>query len=155
MCYLYHMRAVVQRVNDAHVEIGGAVTGAIGRGLLVLVGVEKADTEQDADYLADKIIGLRIFPDQAGKMNRSVVEVGGAVLVVSQFTLYGDARNGRRPSYTCAAEPQKALGLYRQLIQLLRSRSFVVEEGEFAASMEVRYCNVGPITILLDSRKLF
>ena len=149
------MRAVVQRVQDCAVSVEGRVTGRIEKGLLVYLGVGQDDNEEDLNYIAEKIAHLRIFPDTQGKMNLSVTDLGLSILVVSQFTLYGDARNGRRPSYTCAAEPQKALGLYRQLIQLLRSRSFVVEEGEFAASMEVRYCNVGPITILLDSRKLF
>jgi D-tyrosyl-tRNA(Tyr) deacylase len=149
------MRAVVQRVQDCAVSVEGRVTGRIEKGLLVYLGVGQDDNEEDLNYIAEKIAHLRIFPDAQGKMNLSVTDLGQSILVVSQFTLYGDARNGRRPSYTCAAEPQKALGLYRQLIQLLRSRSFVVEEGEFAASMEVRYCNVGPITILLDSRKLF
>jgi len=149
------MRAVVQRVQDCAVSVEGRVTGRIEKGLLVYLGVGQDDGEEDLKYIAEKVAHLRIFPDAQGKMNLSVTDLGLSILVVSQFTLYGDARNGRRPSYTCAAEPQKALALYRQLIQELRSRNFVVEEGEFAASMEVRYCNVGPITILLDSRKLF
>jgi D-tyrosyl-tRNA(Tyr) deacylase len=149
------MRAVVQRVQDCAVSVEGRVTGRIETGLLVYLGVGQEDTEEDLAYIADKVAHLRIFPDANGKMNLSASDLGLSILVVSQFTLYGDARNGRRPSYSSAAEPQKARQLYAQLIQELRSRGFAVEEGEFAASMEVRYSNVGPVTILLDSRKLF
>jgi len=149
------MRAVVQRVQDCAVSVEGRLTGSIEKGLLVYLGVGKDDGEEDLAYIADKVAHLRIFPDTQGKMNLSVSDLGLSLLVVSQFTLYGDARNGRRPSYSSAAEPQEARSLYLRLIQELRSRGFVVEQGEFAASMEVRYSNVGPVTILLDSRKLF
>jgi D-tyrosyl-tRNA(Tyr) deacylase len=131
------------------------VTGSIEKGLLVYLGVGREDGEEDLEYIADKVCHLRIFPDAQGKMNLSVADLGFAILVVSQFTLYGDARNGRRPSYTGAAEPQKARELYERLIRELRARGFTVEQGEFAAAMEVRYINAGPVTILLDSRKLF
>ena len=149
------MRAVVQRVEDCSVTVEGRVTGRIDSGLLVYLGVGQEDGQEDLAYIADKVAHLRIFPDAQGKMNLSVADLGLSILVVSQFTLYGDARNGRRPSYSSAAEPQKARELYLLLIQELRSRGFTVGEGEFAASMEVSYRNVGPITILLDSRKLF
>lgn len=149
------MRAVVQRVRDCSVTVDGRVSGRIERGLLVYLGVGQDDGEQDLAYIADKVAHLRIFPDAQGKMNLSAAELGLAILVVSQFTLYGDARNGRRPSYSSAAQPEKARDLYERLIQELRSRGFSVEEGQFAASMEVSYSNVGPVTILLDSRKLF
>jgi len=149
------MRAVVQRVQDCSVSVEGRVTGRIEKGLLVYLGVGQGDAEGDLAYIADKVAHLRIFPDAQGKMNLSVSDLGLPLLVVSQFTLFGDARNGRRPSYSSAAEPQKARSLYQRLIQELRSRGFAVEEGEFAASMEVKYINVGPVTILLDSQKLF
>ncbi len=149
------MRAVVQRVRDCSVTVDGRVSGRIERGLLVYLGVGQDDGEQDLAYIADKVAHLRIFPDAQGKMNLSAAELGLAILVVSQFTLYGDARNGRRPSYSSAAQPEKARDLYERLIQELRSRGFSVEEGQFAASMEVSYSNEGPVTILLDSRKLF
>ena len=149
------MRAVVQRVQDCSVSVEGQVTGRIEKGLLVYLGVGKEDGEEDLAYIAEKVAHLRIFPDAQGRMNLSAGELGLSVLVVSQFTLYGDARNGRRPSYSDAAQPEKARSLYQRLIQELRSRGFTVEQGEFAASMEVKCSNVGPVTILLDSRKLF
>ncbi len=149
------MRAVVQRVRDCAVTVEGRQTGRIEKGLLVYLGVGQDDGEEDLSYIADKVANLRIFPDAQGKMNLSAGELGLAILVVSQFTLYGDARNGRRPSYSSAAPPEKARELYQRLIQELRSRGFTVEQGQFAASMEVGYSNVGPVTILLDSRKLF
>ena len=149
------MRAVVQRVRDCAVSVEGRETGRIESGLLVYLGVGQDDEEGDLDYIAEKVAHLRIFPDDQGKMNLSAADLGLPLLVVSQFTLYGDARNGRRPSYSSAAEPEKARRLYLLLLQELRTRGFVVQEGEFAASMEVSYCNVGPVTILLDSRKLF
>jgi D-tyrosyl-tRNA(Tyr) deacylase len=149
------MRAVVQRVRDCTVSVEGRETGRIERGLLVYLGVGQDDAEADLAYIAEKVGNLRIFPDSAGKMNLSAADQGLPILVVSQFTLYGDARNGRRPSYSSAAEPQKARSLYLRLLQELRDRGFAVQEGEFAASMEVRYSNVGPVTILLDSQKLF
>jgi len=149
------MRAVVQRVQDCAVRVEGRVTGRIDRGLLVYLGVGQQDVEEDLSYIAEKVAHLRIFPDVQGKMNLSAADLRLAILVVSQFTLYGDARNGRRPSYSSAAEPEKARSLYLRMLQMLREKGFEVQEGEFAASMEVSYTNVGPVTILLDSRKLF
>jgi D-tyrosyl-tRNA(Tyr) deacylase len=150
------MRAVVQRVARARVTVGDRVTGAIDAGLLVLLGAGQGDTATDLAYLVEKIANLRIFADAAGKMNRSVLEVGGGVLVVSQFTLYGDARQGRRPAFTGALEPVAARALYEQALAALRKAGVVrVEEGEFAADMAVELTNDGPVTILLDSRKAF
>ena len=149
------MRAVVQRVTEARVEVAGEAVGEIGAGLLVLLGVARDDTRDDADYLADKIVNLRVFDDHEGKMNRSLSESGGAVLVVSQFTLYGDVRRGRRPSYSDAAEPEKANQLYEYLVERVRSAAVKVETGIFQAMMKVSLTNDGPVTILLDSRKLF
>ncbi|HWN98325.1 MAG TPA: D-aminoacyl-tRNA deacylase [Blastocatellia bacterium] len=148
------MRAVVQRVTSASVSVNGEVTGEIGEGFLVLLGVARDDEEKDADYLADKIINLRIFADDEGKMNRSLLETGGEMLVVSQFTLYGDVRRGRRPSYTDAAEPAKANELYEHFVEQVRSLGLNVETGVFQAMMKVRLTNDGPVTILIDSRKL-
>jgi D-tyrosyl-tRNA(Tyr) deacylase len=145
------MRAVVQRVREARVEVDGKVVGGIGRGLLVLVGVAREDTPRDAEYLAEKIAGLRIFPDQEGKMNRSVQEAGGAVLVVSQFTLYGDTRKGRRPSFDRAAPPEQARSLYEYFVQALRQKGLEVETGVFQAMMQVHLVNEGPVTILCES----
>lgn len=145
------MRAVVQRVREARVEVDGALTGSIGRGLLVLLGIAREDTPADADYLAEKIAGLRIFPDQQGKMNRSVQDSGGAVLVVSQFTLYGDTRKGRRPSFDRAAPPEQARALYEYFLQALRARGVTVETGVFQAMMQVHLINDGPVTILCES----
>lgn len=150
------MRAVVQRVSHAKVSVGDRVTGAIGIGLLVLLGAGSGDTVTDLAYIVDKIVHLRIFVDDAGKMNRSVLDVGGGVLVVSQFTLYGDARQGRRPAFTGALEPIAARALYDQALALLRQAGVTaVESGEFAADMAVELTNDGPVTILLDSRKAF
>jgi D-tyrosyl-tRNA(Tyr) deacylase len=149
------MRAVVQRVADARVTVEGRICGRIENGLLVYLGVAAEDEEQDLKYTADKIINLRIFPDSNGKMNLSVRDTGGAVLVVSQFTLYGDSRQGRRPSYTAAAEPEKARAFYERFTEQIRCHGLQVETGLFAARMDVRYTNVGPVTILLDSTKLF
>jgi D-tyrosyl-tRNA(Tyr) deacylase len=150
------MRAVVQRVTRASVTVGARVTGSIERGLLVLLGAGAGDGAADLAYIVDKIANLRIFADDAGKMNRSVLDVGGGVLVVSQFTLYGDARQGRRPAFTGALEPVAAKALYEQAIVALRSTGVTrVEAGEFAADMQVELVNDGPVTILLDSRKLF
>jgi D-tyrosyl-tRNA(Tyr) deacylase len=149
------MRAVVQRVADARVSVNGRICGRIDRGLLVYLGVAVEDSEQDVRYTAEKVAALRIFPDSNGKMNLSVRDAGGAVLVVSQFTLYGDARRGRRPSYASAADPDKALRLYRNFAERIQSLGLHVETGQFAAPMEVQYTNVGPVTILLDSTKLF
>ena len=149
------MRAVVQRVTEARVEVAGEVVGKIGAGLLVLLGVARDDTASDADYLTEKIINLRIFDDDDGKMNRSLLDIGGEMLVVSQFTLYGDVRRGRRPSYSDAAEPQKANELYEYFVERVRSLGVKVETGVFQAMMKVSLVNDGPVTILLDSRKLF
>jgi D-tyrosyl-tRNA(Tyr) deacylase len=149
------MRAVVQRVTDARVEVAGDIAGEIGAGLLVLLGVARDDTGSDADYLAEKINNLRVFDDAEGKMNLSLLETGGAMLVVSQFTLYGDVRRGRRPSYSDAAEPEKANELYQYFIDRVRSLGVRVETGVFQAMMKVSLTNDGPVTILLDSRKLF
>jgi len=149
------MRAVIQRVTEASVEISDEIVGEIGAGLLVLLGVARDDANTDAAYLADKIVNLRVFDDDEGKMNRSLLETGGAMLVVSQFTLYGDARRGRRPSYSDAAEPEKANQLYEYFVERVRSLGVKVETGVFQATMKVSLTNDGPVTILLDSRKLF
>jgi D-aminoacyl-tRNA deacylase len=150
------MRAVVQRVSRASVTVDKRVVGAIDRGLLVLLGAGAGDTAADLAYTVDKVVHLRIFPDDAGKMNRSVLDIGGGLLVVSQFTLYGDARQGRRPAFTGALEPVAAKALYEQALAALRAAGVAkVEAGEFAADMQVDLVNDGPVTILLDSRKLF
>lgn len=149
------MRAVIQRVSRAQVTVSGELTGKIGCGLLVLVGVASADTEADARYLAEKIAGLRIFEDANGKMNLSVSDVGGAVLAVSQFTLYGDVRKGKRPSFDGAAPPQKARELYELFVEGIRASGLACETGRFQADMQVELVNDGPVTILLDSSKLF
>lgn len=149
------MRAVIQRVKSAQVSVSGAVVGQIGRGMLVLLGVGMQDTTSDADYLAEKIVYLRIFEDAEGKMNRSLAEIGGQALVVSQFTLFGDARRGRRPSYSEAAPPHQANELYQYFVTKVRGFGIHVETGVFQAMMDVTLVNDGPVTILLDSRKLF
>ena len=150
------MRAVVQRVSRASVTVDARVTGQIERGLLVFLGAGAGDGPADLQYIVDKVVNLRIFPDDAGKMNRSVLDIGGGVLVVSQFTLYGDARQGRRPAFTGALEPAAAKALYEQSLAAIRSAGVAtVEAGEFAADMKVELLNDGPVTILLDSRKLF
>jgi D-tyrosyl-tRNA(Tyr) deacylase len=149
------MRAVVQRVSEASVRVGGDVVGRIGRGLLVLLGVGSGDGDADADALADKTVNLRIFPDESGAMNRSLLDAGGQLLVVSQFTLYGDARKGRRPSFLDAAPPEEANRLYRHFMERARAAGVPVEAGVFRASMDVSLVNEGPVTILLDSRKGF
>jgi len=149
------MRAVVQRVSRASVKVGGEFTGKIGEGLLILLGVTHVDTEADAAYLAEKIAGLRIFEDDAGKMNRSVVDVGGAVLAVSQFTRFGDVRKGKRPSFDDAARPERARELYEHLVERVRMLGLHCETGRFQEMMEVELVNQGPVTILLDSKKLF
>jgi D-tyrosyl-tRNA(Tyr) deacylase len=149
------VRAVVQRVAEASVRVDGELIAAIGPGLAVLLGVHVSDTEADADYLADKVLNLRVFPDAEGQMNRSVQDVGGALLVVSQFTLYGDARRGRRPSYIEAARPEDADRLYGRFVERLRRSGLAVATGVFRAMMDVALVNQGPVTILLDSRKLF
>ena len=149
------MRAVVQRVSRAEVRVAGEVVGAIGRGLMVLLGVAQADAEQAARSLAEKVAALRIFEDEAGKMNRSVVEAGGAVLVVSQFTLLGDARKGNRPGFSGAAAPAPADALYQLFCARLREKGLTVATGVFRAHMEVELVNDGPVTLLLDSERLF
>ena len=149
------MRAVVQRVSRAQVRVAGAVSGEVGRGLAVLLGVARGDGPDDARSLADKVALLRVFEDPAGKMNLSVGEVGGALLVVSQFTLLGDGRRGNRPSFTEAAPPEEADALYQAFCQHLRGQGLAVATGVFRAHMEVELVNDGPVTILLDSKKLF
>jgi len=149
------MRAVVQRVSRARVTVDGRTTGEIGAGLVVLLGVSAGDDEQAARYLADKIAELRIFEDEAGKMNRSLLETGGAVLAVSQFTLYGDCRKGRRPSFDRAARPDPARSLYEKFVGFLQQRGVHVEQGVFQAMMEVELVNDGPVTMLLDSERQF
>ncbi len=149
------MRAVVQRVSRARVTVGNDVVGEIGRGLLVLLGVGQADTETSADYLADKVISLRVFEDDSGKMNNAVGEVGGSLLVVSQFTLYGDVRRGKRPSFDDAAPPEIARMLYEYFVARIRAAGLVCETGKFQEMMQVELVNHGPVTILLDSSKAF
>jgi D-tyrosyl-tRNA(Tyr) deacylase len=149
------MRAVVQRVTRARVTVGAETAGEIGLGLLVLLGVAAGDSETAADYLAGKIAGLRIFDDEAGRMNRSVGECGGRVLVVSQFTLLGDVRRGRRPSFDAAARPEEARRLYQYFVDRLRASGLPCETGRFQEMMQVELVNDGPVTILLDSEKSF
>lgn len=149
------MRAVIQRVSESSVTVEGAVVGAIGMGLLVLLGVEEGDTEKETQYMVDKILGLRIFEDSEGKMNHSIQEVAGELLAVSQFTLLGDARKGRRPSYSNAARPEEANRLYELFVKGIREKGTKVETGIFQADMKVSLVNDGPVTLLLDSQKLF
>lgn len=149
------MRAVVQRVSEASVTVDGEIVGRIDRGLMVLLGVATDDTQADANLIADKIAGLRIFPDEDGKMNRSVIDIGGGVLLVSQFTLLGDCRTGRRPSFITAARPETARTLYDAVVAELRGRNLVVETGRFQEHMVVALVNDGPVTLLLDTRKQF
>ncbi len=149
------MRAVIQRVSKAKVTVAGETTGEISQGLLVLLGVSTTDTEADADYLADKVAGLRIFEDENEKMNLSVVDIKGAVLAVSQFTLYGDARKGKRPSFDAAARPEQAKRLYEYFVEKIRTLGLRCETGRFQAMMQVELVNDGPVTILLDSTKAF
>jgi|SRR5580692_1438774 D-tyrosyl-tRNA(Tyr) deacylase len=149
------MRAVVQRVLRAQVKVDAVIVGEIGRGLLVLLGVTQADTETEADYLADKIVGLRIFDDANGKMNLDAFTVGGGILVVSQFTLYGDVRRGKRPSFDAAAAPEHARGLYEYFVARIRAAGLPCQTGRFQETMQVELVNDGPVTILLDSGKTF
>ena len=149
------MRAVVQRVSRCHVTVAGNVVGEIGAGLLVLLGVSKTDNEAAADYLVEKIIGLRIFEDAEGKMNLAVQDSGGTVLVVSQFTLYGDVRRGKRPSFDAAARPEEAKRLYEYFVAKVRAAGLHCETGQFQAMMEVELVNSGPVTIMVDSEKAF
>ena len=148
------MRAVVQRVSEASVSIDGATVGEIGEGLLVLLGAGAGDTERDLEYVASKVLGLRIFPDEDGKMNRSLVDIGGEALVVSQFTLYGDTRKGRRPSFVRAMDPGEASPMVDRFVERL-AREVKVATGRFGADMDVRLCNRGPVTLLIDSTKTF
>ena len=149
------MRCVIQRVTEASVTTGGEVVGKIGRGFMVLVGVSVEDTDKDVRYMAEKVPNLRIFEDEAGKMNLSLKDVGGAILAVSQFTLYGDARGGRRPSFITAARPDEANALYEQLVAAWRAQGLTVETGRFRTDMQVALVNDGPVTLLMDSAKLF
>lgn len=149
------MRAVVQRVTEANVTVDGQRIGAIEAGLLILLGVETGDQQRDLDYVVNKTSGLRIFEDPDGKMNLSVLDVQGQVLVVSQFTLLGDVRRGKRPGFSAAADPADADRLYLEFVQKLRDLNLKVETGQFGADMKVHLVNDGPVTILLDSRKLF
>ena len=149
------MRAVVQRVTESSVEVDGETLGEIGSGLLVLLGVAADDTEDDAAQTAKKIAQLRIFNDAQGKFNLSLEDVGGAILLISQFTLFGDARKGNRPSFIAAARPEQAVRLYESVAQRLRDRGITVATGEFGAHMDVHLTNDGPVTILLDTRKTF
>lgn len=149
------MRAVVQRVAKAWVTVNGQEVARIGQGLLVLLGVGREDTDEDADYLAMKVANLRIFEDAEGKLNRCLLEVGGAALVVSNFTLYGDCRKGRRPSFTDAAPPEQAERLYRKFCEALKGQGVAVQTGVFQAHMQVGLVNDGPVTLLLDSKRQF
>ncbi len=149
------MRCVVQRVTSASVRVAEEVTGAIGPGLMVLIGVSAEDGPADLKYIAEKVLHLRVFDDENGVMNRSVLDAGGAILAVSQFTLYGDARGGRRPSYIRAAKPEQANAMYEQLIARWREAGVQVETGRFRTEMQVSLVNDGPVTILLDSEKAF
>jgi len=149
------MRVVVQRVTRAQITVNGEVAGRITRGLVVLLAVGNADGESDADYLADKIVGLRIFDDYNGKMNLAVSDIRGEILVVSQFTLYGDVRRGKRPSFDAAAPPQPARELYEYFVERMRATGLVCETGRFQETMQVELVNDGPVTILLDSAKTF
>lgn len=150
------MKVVLQRVKEAKVEVNHLTSGSIGVGLLVLLGISKEDSEADAEYLRDKILGLRIFPDAQGKMNRNIQEAGGALLIVSQFTLYGDCRRGRRPGFDRAAPPERAEALYNYFVEIVRSGPVPVQTGVFQAHMDVHLVNDGPVTILIESaeRKL-
>lgn len=149
------MRAVIQRVTDADVRVDNEITGSIEKGFVVLLGVEDTDTKKDAEYIADKVAGLRVFEDENDKMNLSLKDVGGQVLAVSQFTLLGDARKGKRPSFIKAARPEQAKELYDYFVELIKKQDIKVGEGVFQADMLVRINNDGPVTILLDSNKLF
>ena len=148
------MRAVIQRVNNASVTVSGKVIGEIDKGLLVFLGVGEGDTEVDLKYIADKIVGLRIFSDADDKMNLSIRDIGGEVLVVSQFTLYGDCRKGKRPSFSSSMEPKDAEKMYEDFIKMIESNGIKTAHGEFGADMQVSILNDGPVTILLDSSKI-
>lgn len=145
----------MQRVSRAQVRVDGEVVGSIGAGLLVLLGVETGDSEKDVEYMVDKLPNLRVFEDEAGKMNLSLMDIGGELLAVSQFTLHGDTRRGRRPSFSNAAQPEEAIRLYLQVVEDMKNKGIRVSEGVFRAHMEVELVNDGPVTLLLDSRKVF
>ena len=145
------MKVVLQRCKEAKVTVQGEAVGSIGQGLMLLVGITHEDTDKEAAYLAEKIAGLRIFEDEEGKMNLSVLDIGGAILSVSQFTLYGDCRKGKRPSFIAAARPEQAEPLYNRFNEMLREKGLVVETGQFGANMDVALTNWGPVTIVLDS----
>ncbi len=149
------MRCVVQRVTEAAVAVGGEIVGSIGPGMVALIGVSMEDTDADLKYISEKVMHLRIYDDENGVMNRSVLDAGGSILAVSQFTLYGDARGGRRPSYIRAAKPEKANEMYEKLIAFWREQGIHVETGRFRTEMKVSLVNDGPVTILLDSEKVF
>ncbi|NLK64088.1 MAG: D-tyrosyl-tRNA(Tyr) deacylase [Tissierellia bacterium] len=149
------MRAVVQRVISASVKVEDKIIGKIDRGILLLLGVEETDEEKDLEYMCDKIPNLRIFEDENGKMNKSLQDVEGSILVISQFTLLGDARKGRRPSFTDAAKPEKAIPMYEKFIACMKEKNIITEAGEFGADMKVELINDGPVTILLDSKRVF
>ena len=149
------MRAVVQRVKEAKIEVDGKVVGSIGKGLLVYLGVGKDDSEKDVEFIADKLVNLRVFADANDKMNLSVLDVQGQILLVSQFTLYGDCRKGRRPGFDLAGEPETAERLYEKTVDAIRQKGVPVETGVFAAHMDVASVNDGPVTFLLDSKKMF
>ena len=149
------MRALVQRVRKGSVTIENKLNGSIGQGLVILLGITHKDTEKDADFVADKCVDLRIFEDENGKMNKSILDVGGEILAISQFTLYGDARSQRRPGFTGAARPDKAIPMYEGLVQAWRDQGIHVETGVFGADMQVSLTNDGPVTMLMDSTKLF
>lgn len=147
------MRAVVQRVLESRVDIEGMTVGSIGKGLMVLLGVSENDTSEDAAYMAEKILNLRVFDDEEGKMNYSLLDTKGELLVVSQFTLYGDCRKGRRPNYMMAAKPEKADALYQEVVKLCRAQNVKTETGVFQADMKVHIINDGPVTLIIDSEK--
>ena len=149
------MRAVIQRVIESHVDVDGKTVGSIAAGMLVLLGVEKGDEQSDFDYVLNKTLGLRIFEDEDGKMNLSAAQVGAEVLVISQFTLLGDVRRGKRPAFTAAEDPSIAEPTYLKFVEAMRAAELKVETGIFAADMKVHLVNDGPVTILLDSRKMF
>ncbi|HUX47164.1 MAG TPA: D-aminoacyl-tRNA deacylase [Desulfosporosinus sp.] len=149
------MRSVIQRVKQASVIVKGEIVGKISTGLMVLLAVGRDDGEKDVTWMVDKLVGLRIFEDEVGKMNLSVQDVGGDILLVSQFTLYGDCRSGKRPSFTSAAPPERAKALFEQIVEATRSRGLKVETGVFQAEMDVQMINDGPVTLLLDSEKKF
>ena len=149
------MRAVIQRVKESKVVVDGKTTGEIGEGIMVLLGVEQDDTEKDVKYMSEKIAGLRIFQDENEKMNLSVLDIGGSALIISQFTLMGDCRKGKRPSYSTAARPEKAIPLYEMFIKEMQKKGVPTQEGVFQAMMDVHLVNAGPVTVLLDSNKTF